>query len=167
MLRYLPTNKFCIYEILKYAELQALESELYEAASAEQKPNKSRTKAEQKPTNKNDNNDNTLKEIINNYTVCSDLKQRIFDFLEHRKIKKEPISTEKQIVFFLKKLTKYGKTNEEKIEILENSIANGWQGIFELNNKSTNKPQNKPPQQGNFDQRPPPTEEELEKFYKI
>jgi hypothetical protein len=64
MIRYLPRNKFCVYEITKYAELQALDTELFQAAHAEQKPSKRRTKAEQKPTNNNDNNDNNDKKIL-------------------------------------------------------------------------------------------------------
>ena len=35
------------------------------------------------------------------------------------------------------KLDKYGKDDLEKIEILENSIMNCWQGVFELKNKKT------------------------------
>ena len=35
----------------------------------------------------------------------------------------------------LNKLDQYGNDDLEKIEILENSIMNCWQGVFELKNK--------------------------------
>jgi hypothetical protein len=70
MLTTQPTNHFTVYEVLKYAELQALDTEEFEAATCrtkdEQKPSKRRTKAEQMPTDNNDNkykNDKKIKDI--------------------------------------------------------------------------------------------------------
>lgn len=60
------------------------------------------------------------------------LQDKIQEFVNYRKAKKKPILKE-SMEAFLKKLTKLGNGNEAAmIEILDNSIANGWQGIFEL-----------------------------------
>ena len=45
--------------------------------------------------------------------------------------------TDRGLKGILNKLDKYGKDDLEKIEILENSIMNCWQGVFELKNKKT------------------------------
>jgi hypothetical protein len=48
-----------------------------------------------------------------------------------RKMIKKPIG-DKAIEMMLKKLSKLGDTDEKKIAILQESIMNSWQGIFEL-----------------------------------
>lgn len=64
MIKYNPFSKFSIYEIVKYAEYQSQEGEGIQSKRAEQKPSRSRSEAEQKPTNKNVNNDKNNKKII-------------------------------------------------------------------------------------------------------
>ena len=60
------------------------------------------------------------------------LEEKITEFIAYRKAIKKPIR-EVSMEAFKKKLIKLGNSNEETmIEILEQSIANGWQGIFEL-----------------------------------
>ncbi|MDJ0503789.1 MAG: hypothetical protein PX635_00875 [Nostocales cyanobacterium LE14-WE12] len=67
------------------------------------------------------------------------LEDKILEFIAYRKAIKKPIR-EVSMEAFKKKLIKLGNSNEETmIEILEQSIANGWQGIFELKNVN-NKP---------------------------
>ena len=51
-----------------------------------------------------------------------------------RKTIKKPI-TDRGLKGILTKLNQYGRNDLEKIEILENSIMNCWQGVFELKNK--------------------------------
>lgn len=59
-------------------------------------------------------------------------KKTLLKFAEFRKKIKKPIK-EASKEQFLKKLIKYSENNKEiAIEILNNSIANGWQGIFPL-----------------------------------
>lgn len=69
--------------------------------------------------------------IIDTYTTDIDLKQSILDFIEMRKQKKKPVS-EKALVLIFKELDKLSKTDQDKIDILNQSIMNSWQGIFEL-----------------------------------
>jgi len=72
----------------------------------------------------------------------SDLEIKLIEFYNFRKELKKPIveSSKKQ---FLEKLKTLSNNNESNaIEILNQSIANGWQGIFEIKtiengNKST------------------------------
>lgn len=67
------------------------------------------------------------------------LEEKLQEFVNYRKAIKKPIRKE-SLGAFMRKLINLGNGNEEiMIEILENSIANGWQGIFPLKNK-INKP---------------------------
>jgi len=72
--------------------------------------------------------------IINAYTEDEELKETIYDFIKMRKAIKKPM-TDAALKLTLKKLNKLtGLTidNETKIEILNQSIMNSWQGIFPL-----------------------------------
>lgn len=60
------------------------------------------------------------------------LNEKIEEFFQYRKEIKKPIR-EASKKYFLKRLSKLGGGNEAvMVEILEQSMANGWQGIFEL-----------------------------------
>lgn len=75
-----------------------------------------------------------LDEIIEAYTENDSLKETIKDFIKMRKAIKKPI-TDKGLKLTLNKLDKYGENDLEKIEMLENSIMNCWQGVFRIKNK--------------------------------
>jgi hypothetical protein len=59
------------------------------------------------------------------------LNQSIIDFIDFRKKIKSPM-TDRAITLMLSKLNKMTDNNDEKIEILNQSIINGWKGIFPL-----------------------------------
>lgn len=59
------------------------------------------------------------------------LNQSIIDFIEFRKKIKSPM-TDRAITLMLNKLNKMATDNDKKIEILNQSIINGWKGIFPL-----------------------------------
>ena len=85
--------------------------------------------------NKNNKKEKTnLDKIIEAYTKNDLLVEAIKDFIKMRKTIKKPV-TDRGLKGILNKLDKYGKDDLEKIEILENSIMNCWQGVFELKNK--------------------------------
>lgn len=84
--------------------------------------------------NRNSNRD----KIIGEYTTNPELKQTILDFIEMRNKIKKPM-TDKAISLLLKKLSELATTDEEKILILEQSIANSWQGVFELKGGNSNR----------------------------
>lgn len=59
------------------------------------------------------------------------LNQTVEDFIAFRKGIKAPMS-EKAVELMLKKLDGMTRDNDEKIAILEQSIVNGWKGVFPL-----------------------------------
>ena len=61
----------------------------------------------------------------------TELQETINDFAEMRKSIKKPL-TKRAIKILEKKLDRLAKTDQEKIEILEQSILNCWQGVFPL-----------------------------------
>lgn len=79
-------------------------------------------------------NKTNLDKIIEAYTENDSLKETIKDFIKMRKTIKKPI-TDKGLKLTLNKLDKYGENDLEKIEMLENSIMNCWQGVFGIKNK--------------------------------
>jgi hypothetical protein len=89
-------------------------------------------------TNNNDNNDNNDKKVIKSigdvvtdYTENTILQDSINDFIEHRKAIKKPLST-KALELTFKNLDKLTGSDKEKADILNQSIANGWQGVFAI-----------------------------------
>ena len=94
----------------------------------------------------NTNNNNTINNnkkkkketeydlIINQYTDDLELKGTIYEFIKMRKAIKKPM-TSNALSLILKRLDKLSNNNDNaKVKILENSIINSWQGIFELKN---------------------------------
>ena len=79
--------------------------------------------------NKNDKNDKKL------YSDDALLNTAIVDFIEFRKKIKKPM-TDRAVSLMLGKLYKMTSNVNEQIEILNQSIMNGWQGIFPLKNQS-------------------------------
>lgn len=93
-----------------------------------------------KNTNKNTNIENkkeketSIDKIINSYTKNLHLRNTLKEFLKMRKSIKKPM-TDKAMKLLINKLDKLGSNDNEKIEILNQSIFNSWQGVFELKNK--------------------------------
>lgn len=68
--------------------------------------------------------------------ACSPaLADALSDFEEHRKKLRKPM-TEKAKSLLLKKLARLSDNEEEQIAILNQSIENGWQGIFPIGGDS-------------------------------
>lgn len=101
-----------------------------------EKPNTINTKTNTKinTNNKKEKEKTNIDKIINAYTENNSLVEAIKDFIKMRKTIKKPI-TDRGLKMILNKLDQYGDNDLEKIEILENSIVNCWQGVFELKNK--------------------------------
>lgn len=75
--------------------------------------------------------DTGLDKIIDSYTQDKELINTIRDFLKMRKAIKKPM-TDRALNIMLKKLSVFSDNTETQIKILENSIENSWQGIFQL-----------------------------------
>lgn len=67
------------------------------------------------------------------------LNQSILEFIDFRKKIKSPM-TEKAITLLISNLEKLTSDNDEKIEILNQSIMNGWKGVFPLKDGYNRKP---------------------------
>lgn len=76
----------------------------------------------------------SIDKIINSYTGNLELRNTLKEFLKMRKSIKKPM-TDQAMKLLINKLDKLGSNDNEKIEILNQSIFNSWQGIFELKNK--------------------------------
>lgn len=70
-------------------------------------------------------------DIVNGYTSNEELKRALYEFIKMRKLSKKPL-TDYALQRIISKLD--GMTNDDgrKIAILNQSICNNWQGIFEL-----------------------------------
>lgn len=91
----------------------------------------------EKEEDKNKNNNNKKKKksefdiLIENYTENLKIKETVYEFLKMRKAIKAPM-TSNALKLMLRKLDNISNNDDEKIEILNNSILNSWKGIFPL-----------------------------------
>lgn len=69
--------------------------------------------------------------IISSYTNDVDVQNAIYEFIKMRKTIKKPM-TSRALNLLLNKLDKLASDNNTAIEILNQSILNCWQGIFEI-----------------------------------
>lgn len=138
------SNKNSLISIVRWEEYQNCEQQ------NEQQVNSKRTASEQQVnTNKNIKNNKNVKKIENNtkaYSSDSSLNQAILDFIAFRQSIKKPM-TDKAVSLMLNKLGMLSASVPEQIEILNQSIINGWQGIFPLKGSENNAGKN---QHGRF-----------------
>ena len=68
----------------------------------------------------------------NNIYICvpEELKPAFMEFAKMRNKIKKPLTSEDSVKRQLSKLYKLGKTTEEQIAILNQSVDNCWQGLF-------------------------------------
>lgn len=99
-----------------YSEKNADYSEKNESCSAEKHTKKSKEK----------------KSKVEESKVISPLAQAVEDFREYRRKMKKPM-TDRAVELLYQKLDELAGNNEkDKIAILQQSIVNGWQGVFPL-----------------------------------
>jgi hypothetical protein len=67
-------------------------------------------------------------------TCSPELAEALNAFAEHRKKLKKPM-TDRAKELLLSNLSKMASTEQEQIAILNQSIVNGWQGVFPLKQK--------------------------------
>ena len=81
-----------------------------------------------------ENKKSNIDKIIEAYTKNDLLVEAIKDFIKMRSTIKKPL-TDRALKGILNKLDAFAVNDLDKVEILENSIMNCWQGVFELKNK--------------------------------
>ena len=125
------SNKNSLVSILNWDKYQIFDQQI-----DQQPTNKRPTSDQQATTNKNNKNIKNIKEckeII--YSDVPELNETIIAFIDYRKSIKKPMS-DRAITLLLGKLNKMSNSVQEQIEILNQSILNGWQGIFPLKSDS-------------------------------
>ena len=66
------------------------------------------------------------------YTANEELRENIREFCQIRELSGKPILSKNTITRLFNKLDKYGKSDEEKINVLEYSIDRNYQDIYPL-----------------------------------
>ena len=102
------------------------------------------TKATDKDTDKDKDKDKKKKNkeasgldgLMESFGLSDQVRERVRSFVEVRKAAKAPM-TETAVKMMLKKLTEMTTKEEEQIAILEQSIINGWKGIFPIKETQT------------------------------
>ena len=125
------SNKNSLVSILNWDKYQIFDQQIDQQAT-----NKRPTSDQQATTNKNNKNIKNIKEckeII--YSDVPELNETIIAFIDYRKSIKKPMS-DRAITLLLGKLNKMSNSVQVQIEILNQSILNGWQGIFPLKSDS-------------------------------
>lgn len=141
-----PTNKYSLITIVKYDVYQGESEENNQQTNQQtnqQQTNKQPTNNQQTTTIKEIKKDKKLrnKEFINNkdievFDTSPEFNRALQDFEEMRKRIRKPL-TNRAKELILQKLEKLAPGDEQKkIEILDQSIMNSYQGVFELHNKS-------------------------------
>lgn len=129
------TNLYTVITVANWALYQS-----YDDTTANNKANSTasegQTEGKQRATNKNDKNDKNIKYIniytrACEYTENEELRKAIVEFAEFRKQSKSPL-TEKAVTLLFGKLDKLAKDDNEKIDLLNQSILNGWKSIYPL-----------------------------------
>ena len=69
--------------------------------------------------------------IINSQITNEDLKITLYEFIKMRKLIKKPM-TDRALQLLISKLHKLANTPDKAIQVLEQSIVNNWQDIYEL-----------------------------------
>lgn len=122
--------------IVNWELYQEYKNEINKDTNREVTKRSQRSNKEVTPNNNNNNNNNDNNNYI--YSVNPELEQTILDFIEMRKKIKKPM-TEKAIELMLNKLNKFSTDETIQTKILEQSIMNSWQGIFELKGGTQNR----------------------------
>ena len=127
-------NKFSVVTIEKWAFYQGCDDD-YQQQTSQQTNNKPTTDQHQTNTNKNVKNDKNVKNE-KKYSDIPSLNEAVLAFVDFRKKIKKPM-TDHAVDLMLKKLDKMTDSTDGKIAILNQSILNGWQGIFPLKDGGT------------------------------
>lgn len=80
----------------------------------------------------------TIDDVLNERQLSEKLEKTVRDFVSMRKSIKKPMNGN-ALELMLNKLDKMAPDEQTKIEILNQSIMNSWQGIFELDRRGSSK----------------------------
>ena len=135
-------------------ELNQLKKEI-EQLKAENEKLKTKKEKPKKQTKSYD-------EQIEEYTQNKELQEALKAFIQMRSFIKKPL-TEYGLKLLLNKLSKIGRTDEEKIAIVNRSVEHNWQGFFEIKEESSYQKPAQPEKK--YDQNGYESEEEFMKMF--
>jgi len=116
--------------------------QISEQQNEQQMNNRWTTDEQQMDTNKNVKNIKNGKNERKTYSDVPELNNAIVKFIKFRESIKKPMSDD-AIELMLSKLNELAPNTKEQIDILNESILNGWPGIYPLNKESNKKPNTK------------------------
>ena len=134
-----------IEKTLKSSDCEVVDDESDQ--QSDQRATNERPTSDQRATT--NNNIKNIKNIINIYSENEVLNEALLGFIEHRKGMDKPM-TDKGIKLLMEELNKLSSDVNEQIEILNQSIVNGWTRIFPLKKQNSRTKGNK---YNNFHQR--------------
>ncbi len=140
-------NKHRLITILNWDKYQNSEQQIEQQVNIKRTTNEQQVNTNKNVKNvKNDKNVKNIKEnvkrkvsdyetLINAYTDNENLINAIYGFIEMRKAIKKPL-TENALKLIFNKLDKLSNIEADKVDILNQSTMNSWQGVFPLKNNN-------------------------------
>ncbi len=123
-------NKYRVVSIVNYHKFNS---------SEQQSNNKVTTKKQQSNTNNNDKNEKHYKNKYNLGFLDKEFSVVFNEWLDYKKAIKDAYKTQQSVELAYKKLLKLSNNNPTLArEIIEESMANGWKGLFELKKGGNN-----------------------------
>lgn len=143
--KYINGVKFCEYYATKFnRELNKVEEGIKQSLTGGSKqslPNNiSFDNSTNNTVNKKDRKkESTYEELINDLVINEEVKATIYEFIKMRKLIKKPL-TDFALKRILNKLLKISSDPAVQISVLEKSIMNNWQDIYEPKVETASKP---------------------------
>jgi hypothetical protein len=120
------SNQNTLISLVNWEKYQLCDQQIDQPSTNE------RPTSDQPPTtNKKNKNVKNEKNVINTYSDIPELNESILEFVKFRKGIKKPM-TDKAVNLMLGKLNKMTSNVNEQIEIINQSIVNGWTGLYPL-----------------------------------
>jgi hypothetical protein len=142
------SNQNTLISLINWEKYQLFDQQIDQPSTNE------RPTSDQPPTtNKKNKNVKNDKNETNTYSDIPELNEVILEFVKFRKSVKKPM-TDNAVKLMLGKLNKMTSNVNEQIEIINQSILNGWTGIYPLKEQSRRKepvPKWMPKNQNNYD----------------
>jgi hypothetical protein len=137
------STKNTVIAINNYDDYQSIDKQNDKRATNERQTNDKRT-----TTNNNDNNVNNinkdiikplgvvLDEMIDEHTENPDLRKALREFVQYRNSNPKTKISDLGLTKSINQLTKmFGDNTADKIQSIDNTIANGWKGLFDIDKK--------------------------------
>lgn len=135
-------------------ELKQMQKEIEQLKAENEKLKTKKEKPKKKPQ--------SYDEQIAGYTQNEELQNALKAFVQMRTFIKKPL-TEYGLKLLLNKLSKIGRTDAEKIAIVNRSVEHNWHGFFEIKEESSYQKPAQPKQK--YDQNGYESEEEFMKMF--